>query len=146
MYLMPHDIKKLVHTILHTDANWKVQLLRDWQNILGNLGTKVHLEKIHDDTLVLGVSDSCWMQELYMLSHLLINKINQRLDRPRIKKLRFKTVGDQPRMQYKPTPKQEYVVKNITLNPTEQRALEKIKDPQLQDALKGFLIRCYQEK
>lgn len=143
---MAHDIKQLLNTILHTDSSWKVQLLRDWKDILGNLGTKVHLEKIHDDTLILGVSDSCWMQELYMLSHLIINKINQKLDQPRIKKLRFKTVGDQPRMQYVPSQRHEYVVKEVKLNPTEKRALEKIKDPQLQDALKQFLVRCYQEK
>jgi len=143
---MAHDIKNLVHTILRTDTNWKLQLLRDWPTIMGNLGTKVHLEKIYKDTLVLGVADSCWMQELYMLSHILLNRINQKLDRPRIKKLRFKTVGAQPPTKQPKNTRKKRNLTSVQLNPTERRALKKIQDPQLCEALEKFLIRCYQEK
>lgn len=143
---MSNEIKHLIRTVLHADNNWKIQLLDQWPLIMGNLGTKVHLEKIQDDTLILGVTDSCWMHELYMLSHLLIQKINQKLDQPRIKKLRFKAVGDKPKLAYTAPTKQQYIKKEISLTPSEQRALAKIKDPQLQDALKQFLVRCYQEK
>ncbi len=138
-------INNLLQNILRTDNNWKMQLLRDWPSIMGNLGTKVHLEKIHDDTLVLGVADSCWMQELYMLSNILINRINEKLDQPRIKKLRFKTVGAQP-TPHKREHKTVKKFKDVRLNPSERRALEKIQDPQLCEALEKFLIRCYQEK
>ena len=37
---------------------WKIKLFNDWDNIVGNLGTKVCIEKIDGDTLVLSVENS----------------------------------------------------------------------------------------
>ena len=73
--------------------SWKHELLQNWHTIFGNLGTKITLEKIYDTTIVLGVYDSCWMHELYLLSPLLVDKINENLDQHRIKQVRFKQTG-----------------------------------------------------
>jgi hypothetical protein len=127
-----------------TDS-WKMQLLRAWPTVLGDLTPLVSLEKIDEPVLVLGVQDSCWLQELYMLSPLIIKMINKNLDQPRIKALRFKTRGTK-----NVTPEKKKVERPlkpiVPLTSRELAALEKIGDAQLKEALQGFLNRCQQEK
>lgn len=146
---MPQELKNIIHKLIQPKEAWKFTLLTNWNTIIGNLGTKVCLEKIQDDTLVLGVYDACWMQELYMLSHLLITRINQSLDQPRIKQVRFKRAAlscKRPRIQAQKTnlPQTASVCTVLTLK--QKAALESIKDPHLKTALKDFLIRCSKEQ
>jgi hypothetical protein len=144
---MAHPITKALHSIVKPEEQWKITLLTNWNTILGTLSTKVCLEKIQGDTLLLGVYDSCWMQELYLLSGLLIATINQNLDQPRIKHLRFKKIV--PRARKKNAPAQQPVVTTpiqVTLTTRQQEALATVKDPHLRHALQQFLIRCYKEK
>src|SRR5437762_7574752 len=86
-------LKDVLHAVINPEKNWKTDLLYKWNEIVGPLHNKVRIEKIHDDTLILGVFHSCWMQELYLLSPLLIKTINEKLDQPYIKQLRFKHIG-----------------------------------------------------
>jgi len=125
--------------------DWKASLLANWNAILGNLNGKVRLEKIEEDTLTLGVYDACWMQELYLLTPLLINTINKSLDQPRIKNLRFKRSGTAKKNVAVRTPEKK-ALRAVTLSEKERDALKNIKDSQLSSALEQFLIRCYQEK
>ena len=104
------------------------------------------MEKIHEDTLILGVQDSCWLQELYLLSNMLLKSINQTLDQPRIKHLRFKTIGIKKEKQRRVNVKKERCFIPVVLNSCETKALQEVKDPELKKALENFLIRCYQEK
>ncbi len=143
---MAQPIKNLLTTLIKPKHSWHIQLLSSWDSTLGKLSSKVRLEKIDDDTLVLGVYDSCWMQELYLMTPMLIATINKKLDQPYIKHLRFKRVvarkhTPQPVVLTLPPNHQE-----VTLKPTEYAALEKIKDPQLSMALQQFLIRCIRRK
>lgn len=141
---MTKDIKELLPSLLKSHDNWKFVLLNSWQTILGSLSSEVTLEKIQEDTLVLGIQNSCWLQELYLLSPILIKTINKTLDQPRIKHLRFKTKGLKKGTVVKEYKKSERTTQ-VTLTELERNALKKIKDPQLSQALKNFLIRCYQE-
>lgn len=143
---MAKEIKHVLPLILTHQNNWKFDLLNNWKTIFGPLSSKVYLEKIHEDTLILGVQDSCWLQELYLLSAMLLKTINQTLDQPRIKHLRFKTIGIKKEKQRNNTIKKERCVPLVHLSACENKALQDIKDPELQRALKDFLIRCYQEK
>jgi hypothetical protein len=144
--IMAYHIKDLLKNYIQQSDNWKLCLLQQWPNIFGNLSTQVTLEKIQEDTIVLGVYDSCWMQELYLLSPLLLKKINATLDSPHITQVRFKKVGrpKQVRTALQHPPKR--VSRSVTLSTREQSVLTSIKDPQLRAALEAFLIRCYQEK
>lgn len=86
-------IKQILQQFITRHDTWQVQLLKDWPNIVGNLKTQVVLLKILPDTLIIGIQDSCWLQELYLLSPLLLKQINETLDQPRIKKLHFRAIG-----------------------------------------------------
>lgn len=123
---------------------WKMQLLRAWPTVLGDLTPLVSLEKIDNDILILGVQDSCWLQELYMLSPLILKMINKNLDQPRIKALRFKTRGTKKATAEKKTPTRKPVAMR-PLSVSERTALENIQDGQLKEALQSFLTRCQQE-
>jgi len=138
-------LKEILQTIINPEKNWKTDLLYRWNEIVGPLHTKVRIEKIHDDILVLGVFHSCWMQELYLLSPLLIKTINEKLDQPYIKQLRFKHIGIKQHKQKKTESFTIKKKKEILLTKQDECALAKITDPVLRDALKSFRIRCYQE-
>jgi hypothetical protein len=142
---MTKQLKDLLPSLIRKEENWQFMLLQQWNSIVGNLGTHVCLEKIHNDTLILGVYDACWMQELYMLSGLLIDTINKNLDQPRIKHLRFKRIAPRAPKQVTSIPTTP-LLKPIVLTPREQKALDGIHDAQLREALQHFLIRCYKEK
>ncbi len=142
---MIRPLSDLVSNLLPSDQDWKIKLLQSWPRIMGALAPKVRLEKIDDESLLLGVFDACWMQELYLLTPMLLANINQNLDRPRIKQLRFKRAGKQTQLRACLQKKLTIVRNERPLTMRETRALDLIGDTQLRDALVGFLQRCAKE-
>jgi Dna[CI] antecedent DciA-like protein len=142
---MALQLKELLHTLVRPEKNWKTNLLYQWRDIIGSLHDKVRIEKIHDDTIILGVFHSCWMQELYLLSPLLIKTINEKLDQPYIKQIRFKHIGAKKVEKNKQKKETSTKKRIVQLTMHDERALEKIADPALRSALKAFRMRCYQE-
>jgi len=143
---MSTPIKTLLQQILGSPDNWQLKLLANWDSIIGTIKTKVNLLKIDNDTLILGVMDSCWMQELHLLSPLLIKKINENLDRPRIKHLRFKSIGLKKEKKAQAVAAKKSIQSPVRLSSKEQSRLAEIQDPQLRELLQNYLIRCYQER
>lgn len=142
---MSKSIKHFVQHLFADQDNWKIQLLQQWPSILGSLSNKVQLEKINEDSLVLGVTDSCWLQEMYMLSPLLLQTINKKLDGRHIKHLRFKKVGIKKQTKRKTTPKKHTTPRKLHLSSKQEGALQSVKDPALRTAITNFLSRCQQE-
>jgi len=141
---MTFSLKDLLLTIICPKKNWKTFLLYNWNDIIGALHTKVRIEKIYDDTLILGVFHSAWMQELYLLSPLIIKTINEKLEQPHIKQIRFKQSGIKQAIYKKQKNKMLYKI-NVQLTKKEEYILTKITDPTLREALKSFRMRCYRE-
>ena len=144
---MAQALKDILDTIIQPEQSWKLQLLKQWETIFGKVKTRVQLLRISDDTLILGVADSCWMQELYLLTPLLLTTINNHLGQPIIKNLRFKAVGNTPksksrlykRPSYTPTPE------NIILTKKEEQALSQLNDPALAQVLRTYLLKIRQK-
>ena len=148
-----HNVKNILDSLLQPsihNESWKINLIKNWPTIIGTLHEKVSLQKIHANSVVLGVYDSSWIQELYLLSKLILKKINSHLDRPRIETLRFQCIESSAAKtaaqkkiaadSIKNRPVQQK--KQFVLKPGELIALQKIRDPQLSDALQGFLKKC----
>lgn len=144
VYRMTIDLKNILQLIINPEKNWKTDLLYRWKEIIGPLHTKVRIEKVMDDTLVLGVFHSCWMQELYLLSPLLIKTINEKLDQPYIKQIRFKQVGLK-KETIKKTLVKTTQKKEVSLSEKDEHALAKIADPILRNTLRAFRMRCHRE-
>ncbi len=148
-----HNVKNILDTLLQPSLDhesWKINLIKNWPTIIGNLHEKVSLQKIYPNSLVLGVYDSSWIQELYLLSKLILKKINNHLDRPRIESLRFQCIEtsaaknalDKKNAAEKLKNKKNLQKKEFILKPQEVVALQKIQDPQLSQALESFLKKC----
>lgn len=142
---MAKQISNLVQQVFKEEHAWKIKLLQEWHSIFGNLSKYVQVEKIEKDTLILGVTNSCWLQEFYLLSPLLLKTINEKLANSPIKQLRFKLSGikHHPKKITSVAPRAPMVSR--TLSPSERTALAQIKDPELATALEQFLVRCYQD-
>jgi len=143
---MAKPIKNILDSFLKTNNSWKAQLLQDWPKIIGKLQDKVSIEKVQDSTLVLSVADACWLQELYLLSPVLLKTINQKLDRPRIKRLRFKQAGIKEKKKKAAVQAKKPVAKPKPLSKKELDALKNIDDKQLSSVLEQFLHRCRQKE
>lgn len=150
---MATSLKDLLHTIIPHQTSWKAELHLNWKQIIGHLADQVQLLKVYDTALLLGVKDSSWLQEMYLLSPLLIETINKSLDKPYIIKLHFKNVGEGEYTQQNaaPHPKKEKITQpkaqaKHNLTRFEQTTLDQVEDPELREALKELLLTCYQEK
>lgn len=135
-------IKEIVPTLFKHKQEWHTLLLSNWDEIVGSLKTRVRLEKIHDDALIIGVYETHWMQELYLLSHLLIDTINQFLGEPRIKKLHFKLVEERKLVTKKSIVSVLPKKSDVKLTHVQAKALDAIGDVQLKEALIQFWSRC----
>src|SRR6266404_8990222 len=122
-------LKEILQSIINPEKNWKTDLLYRWNEIVGPLHNKVRIEKIYDDTLILGVFHSCWMQELYLLSPLLIKTINKKLDQPYIKEIRFKHIGVKKTKQHQKTAPITKKKKEVVLTKEDECALAHVDDP-----------------
>lgn len=137
-------LKEILPSLINPEKNWKIRLLYEWPTIVGSLHSKVRIEKITDNILFLGAFHSCWIQELSLLSPLLIKRINEKLDQPSIKEIRFKLVNFKKKSteSIKKELKKE---RKVELTKEDENTLAKIEDPVLRQALKMFRMRCYQE-
>ena len=97
------------------------------------------MEKIYDDAILLGVYETCWMQELHLLSNIIIKKINTHLDYPYIKQIRLKYVQKPEFLVKKPLDCLQNPKISHNLSKKEQAALNQIADPELRQAIEQFL-------
>jgi hypothetical protein len=140
---MACTLKSLLDAVLKSEEDWRLRLVRQWPAIVGDLHSKMRLERVANDTVIIGVYDSHWMQELFMLSRVIIRTINGKLGAEHVAKLRF-ILAPTKEAQKKKMPESE--VKNTglraSMNVHQRKALKTIKDDQLQDALQNFFYRC----
>lgn len=139
-------INKIAEQILQANPSQSLylKLHRDWELIFGKLNSKVKLEKVDKHTITLSVTDSSWMQELHLLSNVLIDKINKYLKETVIKKIKLKITEDKKIKKQNIKQEQTIILKPIKLNSRESLALDKIEDKELAKQLKKFLIKCKQ--
>lgn len=127
--------------------SWKLTLLSEWPVIMGTLACRVRIEKIEGSTLILGVQTASWMQELYLLSSVLLKTINTHLGKPYVQKLIFKTAGFKKKETKPLQPTRPTTVKYepVPLSFSQKQALAAIQDSGLRDALREFFYRCAKE-
>lgn len=136
-------LKDMLHDFLGADDDWRITLLKQWPNIIGSLQTRVRIEKIEGDRLVLGVYEVHWMQELFLLSRVLLRSINGYLDQPRIAHVRFTLVEEKSYKLKAGKPEQKTNKLTPSALTLEQlTALQCIVDDQLKAMLISYLGRC----
>ena len=142
-------IKDFLNTLFNKEENWHIRLLEEWPNIVGTLKTRICLEKIEGSTIIIGVYESHWMQELHLLSRFLVARINTSLGvelgspEKYVHQVKFKLM-DLPKARtasyirinttYSHTP--------LALNATHEQLLSTIKDSGLRSSLALFFRTC----
>jgi len=143
---MAKPIKSLISLYFahQKQHDWKMKLLQDWPIIMGNLALQVSIHKIYQNSITLHVQSNSWMQELYCLSHVILEKINGYLGSKKLHTIHFKLANTTPtRASTKNSENAlEYKKPEITLNIRQKKALHKINDEELSKALEGFFARC----
>jgi hypothetical protein len=142
---MTKTLHELVAACMPAD-NWRFTLIKEWPTIFGPFSNRVSFEAVHDDTMVLGVSDACLMQELYLLSPLIVSTIQKTIGNTHIKKVRLKRTDLVTHQKQRNTMPKPRITKTISLTRAELHALECISDPELKEALRSYCIRCHQER
>jgi hypothetical protein len=142
---MPKPIGSFLTNVIPEEHLWKLKLFGCWKSIIGNLQSKVRIEKIADDSITLGVMHATWAQELFLISPIIKNKINDALKEEKIKTIHFRIV---PFGQKKEKLKLEkvLVIKEHNLSIIEHAHLEKLKNKELANVLGQFYIRCKNQK
>jgi hypothetical protein len=144
-------VGNIIHKVLPEQHRWKMNLLANWSNIIGDLGDKVRIEKISSNFIVLGVCHPAWAQELYLFSDVLKKKINNVLKEDRIKYIRFKTVALEKscktcKMKTKQESTDVDVNRAVRLSEKQQTCLKQIKNEALRKLLVQYYGRCSVKK
>lgn len=131
------------------DAQWQTTLMRDWDKLVGNLKTRMCLEKIMGTTLVIGVYDPHWMHELLLLTPVLIETINEGLGTAYVTQIRLVLSRGQKRTMAPQKPLKQSAKNNQVqsrsvrpLASAQQHALAHVHDQELRDILIRFFSYC----
>jgi len=145
-------LQTIMQTLLEKEQeSWQTKLFRNWSLIVGSLHTKICLERINDNLLIVGVHDIHWMQELHCLAADLVATINHHLGNSYVTRVRFVPSRTQHRPRNKPkqriqppvVPQQQQpkTVPPAQLTASQQAALATLGDVQLQEILQELMQR-----
>ena len=163
-----NSIKAILNSFLNTHGDWRMELVRNWRTIVGDLSSKMSLEKVINRTIIIGVYDSHWMHEFYMLSDVILQKINEKLGGNFVKNIRFviakQKIAKSPKasgkknisstkikkslLTTKINRQQQNSTKEVYQPKTEEKLLkifknieDKVKDEELKLVLKNLLLK-----
>lgn len=135
-----YELKDLISGYMDSVDDWKKRLLRDWPVIVGALNTRMRVEKIVNDLLVIGVYDQHWMHELFHMSRMIVNTINTKLGKPYVKQVRFVLVARTTKKEIKRADRMaEEKRQERSLTAQEQHVLTQVKDLELRELLKALV-------
>ena len=139
-------------SVVATRYKWKLNILNNWEKIIGGFKGKVIVYQIMDDLLILGVNNPALSQELFCVSNALKERVNSFLDKDRIKKIRFryidfnfKNINNLPKKDKNTTGKKiTQLQKTISVLIDERvvKYFDNIQDNELKKEIKRFFVRC----
>jgi hypothetical protein len=139
---MAFSLDALVQGLLGTDDDWRKRLVKEWPALVGDLHTRMRFEKISHDVLVIGVYDLHWMHELYMMSPMIVQAINEKLGGNFVAKIRFAVVNKTERTRKKRGSSDALHVQERPLAEPQQKVLANVKDEHVQKLLSKLWQRC----
>lgn len=135
------NLNNILENLLESQSDWRIKLFQKWDSIVGTLKAHICLEKIEGSTIIIGVYESHWMQELYLMSNIIIKQINASIEGSKINSVKFKLAPLQKFdkiNKFKKLNRKSMVdikMKNFSLNKTQENALNKIEDLKLKECL-----------
>lgn len=127
-----------MNAVLPRAHDWQTRLAREWPNAVGALSERMRLEQVKGTLLVIGVYDSHWISELFLLTPRIIEEINKFLGSNQVTQLRFviaKRTSSHKKTKISENSEQK---PRARMSPRQEKVLSSIKDRQLHDALEKF--------
>lgn len=136
------SLAECLNTALPRSDDWQTSLARGWTTAVGELATHMRLEQIRGNLLIIGVYDSHWISELFMLAPRIVQEINGFLGGSYVAQIRFvlanqtvKQTSSQPRKKMRDF---REPISAMQMTARQAQILASIKDVQLHDALEKF--------
>lgn len=115
-------------------CSWHYEFIKSWPTIARGLEEHLSIGKILKDTVILEVHDNSWLQEVHLLSPVILNRIQQFY--PIIRKIKV-SKSNKKRSQLN---KQILTLNKIT--DQEKNVVKIIKDKDLAKALLNYYTIC----
>ncbi len=131
-------LAECMSAVLPRAHDWQTRLAREWPNVVGTLSERMRLEQVKGTMLVIGVYDSHWISELFLLTPRIIEEINKFLGSNQVTHLRFviaKRTSSHKKTEFFENSEQK---PRARMSPRQEKVLSSIKDRQLHDALEKF--------
>lgn len=95
--LLAEALDKYLHDVGLADALARLAALDEWAGAVGARVSEVTRPvEVRGDTLVVEVSSSAWINELAMMSSLILRRVNERMGTAPIGRLRFRLAEATP--------------------------------------------------
>lgn len=143
---MSKKIGEFLHSIVPAEVAWKLTLLKAWPDIVGKLAERVSIFSIDADRLILQTSHPAWAQELNFLTPLIHEKIDALVGPEIIRSISFKIIKRRAVQTTASFPRNDHSLHSIkhppyAMSKQEVAKLETLKDEQLREALRDYLLR-----
>lgn len=137
-------VARYIDTCIARDR-WQARLLQGWSSIVGDIARYVLIGNINGSTLLLIAESSAWIQEIFLMKKIIIDKINLFLGEVYVTDFSLKS-----KIFNKDNVKKnnEHVISKVLdtieydFSSHEMYALQNVQDTELVDYLKKFRIRC----
>ena len=138
-----NHIKVLLENYLKPADEWKLSLIQQWPHIVGELHSRMRIQRVNNDHVIIGVYDIHWMHELFHMTRFITEKINNSLGGSYIKTIRFVLVKKNERVQKNNEKNiaEKPFLPTINLTDREQNALTLIHDNELRGSLLAMITK-----
>lgn len=145
------SLAEYLNTALPQPNDWQTLLARGWTTAVGELAKHMRLEQIRGNLLIVGVYDSHWISELFMLAPRIMQEINGFLGGPYIAQIRFVIANQKDKKATGRSRKNTHdsgktLNSPISMTARQEQVLASVKDVQLHDALKKFFYAAVHQK
>ena len=141
---MTKQIKALISDIIPPTHAWKLELFKQWDEIVGALSAFVFIEKVDQGTLHVGVTHPTWAQELRSLTPTILATLNTRLPAHQITAIKIRFMP-RPQPQVATIRHRTFTPQSpqaTSLLPQEKKLLACIKSTELQSSIAAYFLRC----
>jgi hypothetical protein len=137
-----HTLQSLVALFYEKTAGWQGEIVRRWNECVGDLALHMSCARIDGKTLFVHVHNARWMHELYMLSPEILESIRRVVPAAQITDIRYAYKPRVQRIEHTMPVQQGFSEhRAVFLSPRERESLNQIADEELRTVLLAYRAR-----
>lgn len=139
---MTTPLKSIVNAFIPKEHRWKMDLMNQWESLMGAFAKNTSIEKIDRGCIWISVKHPAIAQELSMLQSFILERINIIIAPQAISSIVFKIKSSAPSTQKQKRRTYPNLSSQPELTPQETKLLAVIKNNDLQSSLARYFRRC----